>query len=54
MLQLTSALVKRKQKLYRSGMTGVWNREADELSKGIPHSFDERNEVKVEQILQNL
>ena len=36
------------------GDVRIWNSEADELSKGIPHSFDERNEVKVEQILHNL
>ena len=54
MMQLSSTLTARKQKLKLNWAPREQNYEADELSNGITRRFDPEKEVKVEPILEKL
>ena len=54
MMQLSSTLAERRQKLKLSWTPREQNYEADELSNGIVHRFAKEKEIKVEKILEKL
>ena len=53
-LEMTSILSKRRQRLKLAWAPREQNFEADELSNGITHRFSPKKEVKVEAILANM
>ena len=54
LMQLSSTLAKRNQRLKLKWTPRDQNFEADELSNGITHRFRPENEVKVDSILREL
>ena len=54
MMQLSSTLAARNQRMKLSWTPREQNYEADELSNGIIHRFSKRNEVDAEKILSEL